>query len=630
MARRLAVATVLAVLLIAAPLYALSLKADQPFKRAPRGTSLVALAHRVALPIPARNLYQLADELKLRPPRRISHVVATVSPNYPVGHDDALWVLSEDTNHFFHVHARIVAETPHLYLYAQDGLKVDVAASQRVVNHFEHSIYPTDRSFYGSEWTPGIDGDPHITCLVADLRSSGVGGYYSAEDEYPRTIYRYSNQREMIYMNSGATQPGDATFAQTLAHESQHMIHENMHPHDNAWLNEGMSMLAEQVNHYAPTGEPSAFVSQPDTQLNAWSTDSRLYAHYGAAYLYLSYLYDRFGRGFIHDVVGQRRYTDFELINSVLQKRHIRLSADHVFNQWVIANLVHDHSVAGGVYGYKHLGYKIGDVTTRLDPSTPVTSQVPPYAAQYIAVDLPKDGHPFHLGFWASSTLPVVSSKGAPFWWGNRGDMSDTRMERPVDLSHVHHATLHFQTWYDIEKQYDYGYVAASRDGGKTWDTLHGTLTSNANPTGANYGNGYTGNSKGWRSEMIDLSRYAGRNILLRFEYVTDDEYTGEGMLVKNISIPEIHFRDNFTGWTQRGWIPIMSNAIPSHWVVQLVRWTKHGVDVSRMPVSSSGQGFALVQPNKEGLQKLVVEVHTEGEAKTTVKSQYKLSATAD
>jgi len=171
----------------------------------------------------------------------------------------------------------------------------------------------------------------------------------------------------------------------------------------------------------------------------------------------------------------------------------IHLTADQIFAQWAIANLVHDHSINGGVYGYKTLGFKLQDPTTKLGPTSPVDSQVPPYAAQYATVDLPKDGSAFRIHFSAPATVPVISASGAPFWWSDRGDMVDTRLQRSVDLSHVHRATLHFRLWYDTEKDYDYGYVEASRDGGKTWQTLPGQHTTNTNPTGGSYGNGYTG-----------------------------------------------------------------------------------------------------------------------------------------
>jgi immune inhibitor A len=41
-----------------------------------------------------------------------------------------------------------------------------------------------------------------------------------------------------------------------------------------------------------------------------------------------------------------------------------------------------------------------------------------------------------------------------------------------------------------------------------------------------------------WINEMVDLSQYAGQNLTLRFEYVTDSNVTGEGFLLDDLSIP--------------------------------------------------------------------------------------------
>ena len=45
-----------------------------------------------------------------------------------------------------------------------------------------------------------------------------------------------------------------------------------------------------------------------------------------------------------------------------------------------------------------------------------------------------------------------------------------TRRRRPV--VGVTQATLRFQAWYDLENQFDFVYLSASRDGGHTWQVL--------------------------------------------------------------------------------------------------------------------------------------------------------------
>ena len=593
-----------------------------------RARSSTALTTLLARPIPVRNLYALTDQLRLHAPHSIPHVIRNFSPNYRVGHQDKFWVLDEDHNHYFVMPATIRAETKHLYLYVQTGVQVNNAVMQRAAINFEKHIYPTDRSFFGSEWRPGVDGDPHITCLIGNLRSSGVGGYYSAEDEYPRLVNPYSNQREMFYINSGEANISDtSSFDLTLSHEFQHMIHWNVHPHENLWLNEGMSMLAERLNHLTPTSEPEAYLSSPTTQLTSWNQSaSASVAHYGAAYLFLSYIYDHYGRGVIHDIVSDRRYTDFRLIDDVLQRRHIHTTAIHIFQQWIVANYLNDASVASGVYAYKGLPHTLSAQKTMTVPSS-TDASVPPYAPRYIAMPSLQGQKPFRLRFAAPTTMPLIGTTGVESsWWSNRGDMSDTRLVRQVDLRRVHHATLQFQTWYDIEKNYDYAYVEASRDG-HTWTPLRATHTTRANPNGASYGWAYTGNSNNWTDEKLDLSAYAGHRMWLRLEYVTDEGYNGQGMLLKNISIPEIGFHDRFTGWKQQGFLPLTSNAVPISWHVQLISYGTSGVQVTSMPISG-GHGSVLIDPSHGGVHKVVAVVYG-GAPKTTRTAPFQLSTSA-
>ncbi len=54
-------------------------------------------------------------------------------------------------------------------------------------------------------------------------------------------------------------------------------------------------------------------------------------------------------------------------------------------------------------------------------------------------------------------------------------------------------ATLDFWTWYDIEDDWDYGYVMASTDGGVTWTPLDTADTTEENPNGNSFGPALTG-----------------------------------------------------------------------------------------------------------------------------------------
>jgi hypothetical protein len=76
-----------------------------------------------------------------------------------------------------------------------------------------------------------------------------------------------------------------------------------------------------------------------------------------------------------------------------------------------------------------------------------------------------------------------------------------------------------------------------------------------------------------WVSQEIDLSAYAGQEILLRFEYVSQPQGGGQGVALDNIAIPEIEFLDDAEGendWTLHGWQQV-ANQVSQRFLVQYI-----------------------------------------------------------
>ena len=159
-------------------------------------------------------------------------------------------------------------------------------------------------------------------------------------------------------------------------------------------------------------------------------------------------------------------------------------------------------------------------------------------------------------------------------WWSNRSDDSNTTLTRAFDLSGVSEATLEFWAWYDIEEDWDYAYVEVSTDGGETWEILTTPSGTDTNPNGNSFGWAYTGKSGGWIQEQVDLSAYAGQEILLRFEYITDDAVNRPGFVLDDVAIPEIGYFSDFEeggdGWEPAGFMR-HANVLPQRWLVQLI-----------------------------------------------------------
>ena len=126
--------------------------------------------------------------------------------------------------------------------------------------------------------------------------------------------------------------------------------------------------------------------------------------------------------------------------------------------------------------------------------------------------------------------------------------------------------------------------------------------------------------------ERVDLSPYVGRRVLVRFEHVTDDAINRAGLTLDNIRIPEIGFADapGVSGWVAHGWVRI-ANVLPTHWLVQIVRYTRQGIDVRPLPVGAEGRGQITLTGVGGVVRRLVVVIATTAE-QTTMASRYTLT----
>ncbi|HEX6486896.1 MAG TPA: protease, partial [Nocardioidaceae bacterium] len=112
------------------------------------------------------------------------------------------------------------------------------------------------------------------------------------------------------------------------------------------------------------------------------------------------------------------------------------------------------------------------------------------------------------------------------------GDGLNTAMtlKAPITLPAGSRPSLDFSTWYDIEAGYDYLYVEASTDGGSTWTKLSNRLTGNDA--------GIDGSSDGkWVGTSFSLKPYAGKSVLLRFNYRTDGGVALKGFQADGIKV---------------------------------------------------------------------------------------------
>lgn len=546
--------------------------------------------------------------------------VAQTEPlDVQVGDVQEFWVTSTANDQTYSVTAELRYAGPVVLMYVEQGAAVDQAALEEAARVFEERIYPRTRTLFGSEWQPGVDGDARITILNGRSPGGGVAGYFSSRDSVPRSVNRFSNEREMFFMNVDSVDPASITYLDVLAHEFQHMIHWNELRNAAIWFNEGNSTLSQDLNGFGSNGYALAYLLNPDTQLTAWSeVPGASIAHYGAANLFMRYIYGQYAgeaglAPLIRADAGNNPQAFVELATAT--RPDITDFAD-IFADWSLANLLNDPGLADGRYAYTFGIDGVDLLPTTVTPQsleeTAPEGTVAQFGVDYI--ELPAG--PLTIDFSGSTTVNLVGEqpRGRYAWWSGRGDNSVSTLTRAIDLRNLDAATLSFEMWHELETNYDYAFVTISTDGGATWQPLRGSHTTDADPHGANYGNGLNGvsgapdvkTSRGvrgsWVTETMDLTPYTGQEALLRFWQISDDAFNAPGLLLDNISVCDgagnCILEDDIEGdtgaWQAEGFARVDGD-LRQRWELRLVRTDPAGNGISIEPLTPDAQGQATV-----------------------------------
>jgi hypothetical protein len=543
----------------------------------------------------------------------VPDVARTTPLDVKLGDVDNFWVadFASNTNYQITAKLRYIGPVVLMYVDTTIAAEIDQAALEQSAKQFEQQIYPRDRAVFGEERSPGVDGDPRLTILNTALRG-GAAGYFSGADSVVKAVNRFSNEREMFIMGVNAYPLGSDAYASTLSHEFQHMIEWNQQRRSPLWINEGMSTIAQDLNGYIEQNFALEYLQDPDLQLTTWQVlDS---AHYGASQLFLRYFQEQYaGEGGLAELIKADAGNNLDAFVPIAARKRadIKRFAD-IYADWAVANVLNDPAVADGRYAYQLLPEPAAMHELQGGESTTVSQFGVDYYGEFQG--------PLTINFDGAERVSLTGTQpndGKRAWWSNRGDDSVETLTRAFDLSGVQQATLQFSAWYELELNFDYAFVSASEDGGKTWKALKATTSTDQDPQGHNYGNGITGVSatpdietdKGvrgkWLEEQVDLSPFAGKNILLRFWVVNDDGYNAPGLLIDKIRIPQLQYTDSAEdgdgGWQAQGFVRT-TGELPQTWALRLIRITNGGTTVEQPPVDSQGRATIQLGVGERGM----------------------------
>ncbi len=429
---------------------------------------------------------------------------------------------------------------------------------------FDNVIYPKETAFFG---TPEVmngtnaaltsmlglpdgyyDGDK-LVVLISNIRDEMyynpsypiyIAGFYSPSFEFyfDRNIITIDSRDWANRLGPTASRP--FLYEGVIAHELQHLVHDDMDGDEETWVNEGCADFAEFICGYAAAtkGHVDAVAQYPENSLVLWEDQGALeiLSDYGHAYLWTLYLSEKFGSSFIQKMV---RNTDNGIagVNSTLRASGISKTFAQLYRDWTVALVIDSATPGSGAYEFKSLAFTL-NLGTPTAPNVEAfgTPGAPPWGTDYIWVnDLSKVSKVLFDGA-DQSAFPTAWTSNNGVLWSGSGDLADHWAIFPAKGG----GTLSFDTLWDIEDYWDFGFVQVSTDGGYTWTSLENAFTTsdydpNAHPKIIENLPGLTG-THGWVNMSFDLSAYAG-DVLIAFRYVTDWGTTYDGWFIDNVRV---------------------------------------------------------------------------------------------
>ncbi len=530
---------------------------------------------------------------------------SSFGPNSAGEEGDLMYYLSLDTvlgQYFFDVYecraSGLIAEVwVQVNMSFPDDRPDPVVTDDQVhylLDEFENNIYDKDTSVFGTPdelngsnsllealgyFPEGyyFNEDAKNLIFVSNVRDDAyynssypyyIAGFYSPTYEayFDRNIITIDTNDWENRMGPDVARP--YLYESIIAHEYQHLIHDDYNGEDETFMNEACSLYAEPLCGYPiDWGQVLRFLETPDNSLTVWGDqgDINILADYGSSFLWAMYLSDHYGG---EDFIGhfvQAGIPGIDGINAALEYFGHREDFEDVYHDWRIANLI---QCGCGKYNYK--SFDLSEEAEydlhihNVDPETPdwiqgsdfgttVTydghdtgiSTLSPYGSDYIRMDFEEWRLNFAKLYFNGDDVALVDGwEMTEFgWYSGADDLMNALLggEVYVDPSDP---TLYLSTYWEVEDYWDFAFVQISTDDGETWISLENEYTTsehdpNAHPDVVDNLPGITEYVGEVVDMTFDLSAYAGEDVLLGFRYVTDWATYYEGWYLFDVKVGE-------------------------------------------------------------------------------------------
>jgi hypothetical protein len=280
--------------------------------------------------------------------------------SFKAGDLETFHVINVKNYQWHTITAEVTAAGDHCYIFEEIDMaprykKLTKEKAAEIAFRFDNDIYSKVTGVFGEEPNPGIDGDSKIFILFTRIVNEGTAlGYFSAMNQYKRyneqgvEQHRYSNEKEIIF---SAVRDEESEFKDengfftllfnVISHEFQHLINWHQHSLNNnyeeTWVNEGLSMLAEDVAGY---GYQSNFYARRVAEFFAAADSYSLVefkyldrGSYGFSYLFFRYLYER---GAVPANLVKSKKSGKENVEEEIKRAGIASDFDSAFDDFII------------------------------------------------------------------------------------------------------------------------------------------------------------------------------------------------------------------------------------------------------------------------------------------------------
>ena len=290
------------------------------------------------------------------------------------------------TNEFYLINAVKLAESEHCIVYADEKANVSYEAAEAIVEEYEANIYIQITDGFGM--FEDVDGNGKLMLLLLDIidgydsssQSSYVAGFFQSYHLFKKSNgYRYSNEADMLFLDTNPLVIGSETFYSTIAHEFQHLINFsntalNGGTVEDTWIDEGLATAAEYMYNGRQQTRIDFFNRDPygsirygnnffvwDGYWESAEAGDRYdpMANYTTVYLFFQWLriHAQNDTGIYKEIINSS-YRDYRAVTEAARNRIDASLGDWetLLRAWMLANAYNKPS---GLLGYK------GEIETR-------------------------------------------------------------------------------------------------------------------------------------------------------------------------------------------------------------------------------------------------------------------------